>query len=183
MTKEQGPAANGTLDTTGEVDNGNVSRLPLVEAQPAVPDVATLFVGSLLWGADASVLALVLDDDLESPALSAVLGIIRDLAGAGCPHGPQLVADELRRIGALTRPVAGALREATTSGAERLTVRHYGAAVLAESLRRRVDVAGHGLVCAARECPEADLAPMAARCMQRIADCAARLQTLRGETL
>jgi hypothetical protein len=51
-----------------------------------VPDIPTVFVGTLLWSSPAdaaAVLELVADDDLEQPALS---GVSRRPAGPATPR-------------------------------------------------------------------------------------------------
>ncbi|WP_152665540.1 DnaB-like helicase N-terminal domain-containing protein [Mycobacterium sp. UM_Kg1] len=146
------------------------------------PDIATLLVGALLWAPDdgVEVLDLLRDDDVGDPALAVILAAVRDLLGAGMPVGPQLVADELRRTGRFTGLVPGRLRGATTSGAAR-TARPYGAAVAAESLRRKVESAGIALTAAAETAAESDLPPMAKSLLDEIVDAAGRLAQLRGE--
>lgn len=150
------------------------------------PDVAVLFVCALRWsspGEASAVLALVHDDDVERPSDATILAAIRSLDDAGKPCGPQLVFDELQRAGLMNQPVADQLRAAITSGADALAARHYAAAVLADSLRRRVASAGDALTSAARDGAEVDLALLAVRAAQTIADCAGRLALLRGESL
>lgn len=149
------------------------------------PDVDVLFVGALLWSraADATtVLALVVAEDIESPALAVVLGAVRTLAYADKPIGPQVVLDELRRAGKLRGRVADQLKGATTSGADSAAARYYGAAVVSGSLRRRVESAGEALQAMAAAAPECDLAPMVERAATAITDCDRRLTALRGET-
>jgi hypothetical protein len=85
-----------------------------------MPDLPTVFVGTLLWSspeAAAEVLELVADDDLESPALSVLMGTVRRLATAGRPCDAQIVMDELGREGGVHRGIALALMDATASGA------------------------------------------------------------------
>jgi replicative DNA helicase len=127
-------------------------------------------------------LAFVHDDDFESTVLSTVVAAIRRLVLAEKPIGPQMVMDELRRMGELTREVAVQLQAATTSGADSgVPVPHYAAAVVADSLRRRVESAGVALTAAADGMAEADLAPLVHRAAVSVRDCANRLATLRGE--
>lgn len=150
------------------------------------PDVATVLVGALTWalpGEVTDVLALVRDDDVADPATAAVLAAVRTLAGANKPCGPQLVADELRRTGQFNAPVADRLRAATTSGAAACAARHYAAATVAESLRRRVESTGHALISAAPGAAEAEFVPMVTAAASAIIDCAHRLEQLRGESL
>lgn len=148
------------------------------------PDAATLLVSALLWSppsAGADILQLVADDDIADPALAAVLGAVRALVDAGTPPSPQLVADELRRVGNLRGNVADRLRAATTAGAASGAVRQYAAATVAEAFRRRVESVGHALTTAAGTAAEADLAPLVANAAAGIADCAHRLDALRGD--
>jgi replicative DNA helicase len=145
-----------------------------------------VFIGALLFStpADAAdVLHLVRDDDLADPAAAVVVAAVRTLVDAGKPAGPQLILDELRRTGTLRENVAGVLREATTAGACSQAARHYAAAVVAEALRRRVESAGYALSTAADTAAEAELAPMVAGAAAAVADCAHRLEALRGEPL
>jgi len=149
------------------------------------PGVDVLFIGSLLWSGRIEagiVLAFVHDDDFESTVLSIVVAAIRQLVLAEKPIGPQMVMDELRRTGELTRQVAVQLQAATTSGADSgVPVRHYAAPVVADSLRRRVESAGVALTTAADEMAEDDLAPLVQRAAVSVRDCANRLAALRGE--
>lgn len=135
-----------------------------------------------MYGGDAQVLADVRDSDLETAA-AQVLSVVRRLADAGRPRGPQVVLDELRRRGELRPGVADALRNATTCGADPLATRQYGAAVVAESLRRRVESAGAALSVAAQTADEGELTPLVVRAVESVRDCAERLERLRGESL
>jgi replicative DNA helicase len=155
---------------------------PQIQPIGAHPDVDVLLIGALLWSNPNGLLDLIADDDIEDPALAAVLAAIRTLAGAGKPCGPQLVLDELRRRGAVSTTVAEQLVAATTCGADPLAARHYAAAAVAESLRRRVESAGAALVAAGAEVAEADLAPLVGRAAESVLDCARRLVALRGES-
>lgn len=149
------------------------------------PDVATLLVGAVLWAATRAPsllqLNLVHDDDLEDPALATVLATARSLIYARQPHGPQLVADELSRSGRLTKLVASRLQSATTCGADVGALRQYAAAVVAASFRRRIESLGHALSTTANSAAESTLAPLVSNGAKSIADCADRLEQLRGE--
>jgi replicative DNA helicase len=163
---------------------GLMTQVCPVGAHPG-PDA--LLVGALLWSAPAdvaSVLRLVRDDDVENPALAEVLAAVRSLNEAHKPHGPQLVLDELRRTARLMRHngVAGQLQAATTSGADASAAWSYGAAVVAGSLRRRIDSAGIAFQTAASEAAESDLAEHVWVWSSAIAECAGRLRQLRGES-
>ena len=166
----------------GDVDTLGSTLIPPVG--PHVP-IDVLLVGALMWGSCSvrDVLALVRDDDIENAALAAVLAAVRTLAGSGKTTAPQLVLDQLRRRGSVDQTVADALRSATTSGAAPEAARHYASAVVADSLRRRVESGGYALTAAAVESAETDLPRFAESVAQSIADCAARLQALRGEHL
>ncbi|MBZ4558590.1 hypothetical protein GBO17_14255 [Mycobacterium avium subsp. hominissuis] len=149
-----------------------------------MPDVEVVFVGTLLWSAPAdvaAVLELVADDDFSSPALSVLVGTVRRLAAAGQPCDAQVVLDELSRAGGLHRGMALALTDATTTGAVPQAARFYAAAVVARSLRRRVESAGHALVEAAHISAERDLTTLISRATVSVLDCAGRLAELRGD--
>lgn len=158
------------------------ARTPL----PAVgqtPDLETVFVGTLLWSSPtdaAAVLELVADDDLESPALSVLVATIRHLATSGHPCDAQVVLDELGRAGSVHQGIALALMDATASGAMPESARFYAAAVVARSLRRKIESAGHALVEAASESAECNLAAIVSRATVFCLDCAGRLAELRG---
>ena len=62
-------------------------------------------------------------------------------------------------------------------------VAQYAAAVVGESLRRRVESAGHALKAMAQAAPESDLRPMVDLAVNAISDCDLRLRTLRGDPL
>jgi hypothetical protein len=186
--REGRPGGNTNAETAHEPASRATATIPPRGTQiPPVgphPDVDVLFVGSLLWSTPAyaaEVLAFVLDDDIESPTLAIVLGAVRTLAYAGKPVGPQLVLDELRRFSAIRGDVAEQLKTATTSGADPGAARFYAAAVVADSLRRRVASAGVALTDTARGSAEADLAPLVTRAATACTDCAERLRHLRGD--
>ncbi len=142
------------------------------------------FVGSLLWGARTEVLALVADDDIDSPALADLLCAIRRRGKV--ISTPALALDEWQKAGVLSQLQWNALINATTSGAEPFAVHEYAAAVVAGSLRRRVKSAGHQghqLLAAADDCPETDLVRVTQAAVNPIIDCADRLASIRGEPL
>jgi hypothetical protein len=158
----------------------SVGQIPPIGPEPGVAD---LLVGALMYSTvaeAAAVLALVKDEDIDPP-LSTVLSAIRRLAVGRITPSPQLVLDELRRTGELTRQVAVTLMAATTTGACSPAARHYAAAVVAESLRRQVESFGAALTAAAASAAEIDLAPLAGRAATAVAGCAWRLDQLRGE--
>lgn len=152
------------------------------------PSADVMFVGALLWApyADAeAVLNLVHDDDLESVALAEVLAAIRRLVGAGKAHAAQMVLDELTRTGRVHahNGVAGQLQAALTSGAVGEMAWDVGGAVVARSLRRRVDAAGVALQQAARDASETELSCQVSTLARTIGDCTLRLARLRGDAL
>lgn len=145
------------------------------------PDTATLLVGALLWARPdeaSSILPLVADDDLDSPALATVLAAMRRMPG---PYGPQLVEAELLRAGELEPLVAAELRDAVTAGASTVAARQYAAAVVAAAFRRRVESFGHALVEAAVDAAEAEVSALVTRCATQLASAANRLTQLRGD--
>jgi replicative DNA helicase len=148
------------------------------------PGVAELLAGSLLYSSAAeaeAVLALVRDDDITDEPLRIIVSSVRALVSRGAPTGPQLVLDELKRTGRLTRQVATVLAAITTTGACPNAAQSYAAATVAESLRRKVESAGHALTDAAFAAAEADLAPLAEKAAKSALDCAERLALLRGD--
>lgn len=147
------------------------------------PTASNCLLGALMFAElpeVTAVLGWVTDDDLDAPE-STVLAAVRTLAGRGVSPVPQLLADELRRTGRLARPVAAVLPVATTSGACSQSARHYAAAVVADSLRRRVESFGNALSAAAYTAAEVDLAPLVAQAAKTVTDCSRRLELLRGE--
>lgn len=149
-----------------------------------LPSAGVLFIGSLLYAAPrqaADVLALVQDDDMATSALSVVLGAVRGLVCAGKAAGPQLVHDAIQREGTLKRFALKDLQDAVTSGAVPDMAMSYGAAVVSNALRRRIESLGAALTTAADESPESALAPMVNRAAESIGSCARRLELLRGE--
>lgn len=160
---------------------GVAGQLPPVGPPPAAE---LLLVGALLWATPAvdpgPVLALVADEDVADPALAAVLKVIRSMVYAREPVGPVLVLDQLRRGGEPSKAVADRLLQATAAGAVPFALRGYAAAVVAGSLRRRVESAGAALTAAAAEVAEVDLGPLAERAAAGVVDCGERLAKLRG---
>lgn len=158
-----------------------IAQLPPVGP---MPDAETLLLSALLWPRPDSdpgpVLALVLDDDVADPALCEVLKVARSLIYARQPVSPVVVRDELRRGGEPSKAVDDRLLIATTAGAVPEALRAYACAVVAASLRRRVESAGHALADAAESMAESDLGPLAERAAAGIANCAVRLAELRG---
>lgn len=178
--RERRPGGNRAADHQS-ADCASLRQIPPVGSTPAL-DVC--LVGALLYAspsAASGVLRLVLDDDIEKPALATVLAAIRRLMAADKPAGPQLVFDELRRAGELTVAVADQLRAAVGCGAADLAAQDYGAAVVAGSLRRRMASVGHAITEAAQSAAEHDLSPMVASAAVSVSYAAHRLAELRGE--
>lgn len=148
------------------------------------PNVSILLLGALMWSephAADEVLAQVADADMPTTATELVLVAVRRLVAAGTPPGPELVHDDIVRVGELSSDVAKAIRDATTSGAAPNALRQYAAAVVAQALRRYVESAGNALVTAADEAPEHALAQTVLAASTRCLNCAKRLRVLRGE--
>jgi hypothetical protein len=149
----------------------------------AMPTEVECFIGALMYGSvdeARAVLGYVLDDDLDHPART-VLSSIRTLCGRGVIPSPQLVSDDLRRRGKLTRSVAAWLATTATTGACASAARHYASACLATSFRRQVESFSAALPTAASTGSEVDVAHIAEQAATRIAATYARLQHLRGD--
>jgi hypothetical protein len=156
------------------------AQIPAVGPTPLIAEV---FVGSLLFATVAEVrdvLRFVEDSDLDDPA-ATVLAAVRSLALRNAPPSPQLVSDDLRRRGKLTRSVAVWLNGATTSGACSAAARNYAAVVVAEAFRKRVESFGNALTSMSFTAPEADVAAIVERAAAGIRGVAARLTELRGD--
>jgi replicative DNA helicase len=149
------------------------------------PDIGIIFLGGCIWGHRVEVdlvLNQVHDTDFLDATVGIVIGAVRALIETNKPLGPQMVLDELRRTGSLDKHTAAILQTATTSGADTdLPLRHYGAAVVSDSLRRRVSNAGANLSTAAMESSENELGHIVSSAATSIYDCIARLQHLRGD--
>lgn len=109
------------------------------------------------------------------------LATVREMLAAGTLVSPQLVLDRLNQAG-VHRPVHAALIAAATAGGYPEAVRDYAAAVVAGSLRRRVESDGTAMVEAAQVCSEADLPVLVANIAATVSAIAARLATLRDVT-
>ena len=154
-----------------------------IDSVGTTPTITELFVGALMFSTSAEVrdvLRFVEDLDVDEPA-QTVLAAVRALALRGTPPSPQLVGDDLRRRGKLTRSVAVWLQNATTSGACATAARDYAAAVVAEAFRNRVESFGSGLASTAVSASEADVAALVERAACGIRAVAARLAELRSE--
>jgi hypothetical protein len=147
------------------------------------PLIAELFVGALMYSTVAevrAVLRFVEDADVDEPA-ATVLASVRALALRGTPPSPQLVNDDLRRRGKLTRSTAVWLNGATTSGACDSAARNYAAAVVAESFRNRVESFGTALTSMSASASEVEVGQLVERVAAGISGVAARLAELRGD--
>ncbi|WP_163722597.1 hypothetical protein [Mycolicibacterium psychrotolerans] len=125
---------------------------------------------------------LVVDDDLDPPA-DRIVATIRQMGTDGRAVSPATVSDQLMRRPANgpTTAVLAALRDATTRRVCPEAARDLGAAVVARSLRRRIESAGHAMQSAAYAENETDLVPMVAHIAASVAECGHRLALLRGE--
>lgn len=179
---------NHNVTAPSECGGGTVPPTP-DRAAAAVPPVGPLsgaelaLVGALLWAAPADydgALALVRPDDFESCAVATVFDTIRRLAESGRAHSPELVLDELRRVGRLTPELARVLASAATCGASPGACRQLAAAVVAGAWRRRVESAGRALADAADTSAEPALVALVERAVAAIRATAARLEKLRG---
>lgn len=134
------------------------------------PTVADLFVGALLFSTSAEVLevARFVDvEDVDEPG-QAVLESVVALARRGVPPSSQLVLDDLKRCGKLTRTRGLWLASATASGACASAARAYAAAVVAESLRRQTESLGQALVSASASYSEVEIAKLAETVSSRL---------------
>lgn len=142
-----------------------------------------LFVGALMFSTVAEVREvahLVEPGDFDEPA-ATVFSAVAGLAARGVPPSPQLVADDLKRRGLLTRRRAVWLHSAVVSGACSSAAYSYAAAVVSESLRRQAESFGQALVSVADTAAEDDVATLAGQAATRIRVVAERLEKLRGE--
>jgi replicative DNA helicase len=156
-----------------------VSQIAPVGVAPGIDE---LFVGALMYstvGDVREVARLVERSDFDEPA-AAVFSAIVGLATRGVPPSPQLVADDLKRCGKLTRSRATWLASATTSGSCAPAARNYAAAVVANSLRRQAESFGAALISAAAEASEQEVQQLAEQASKRIRYTAGRLAELRG---
>ncbi|MBB2770553.1 UNVERIFIED_ORG: hypothetical protein GGE11_001448 [Mycolicibacterium obuense] len=159
-----------------------------IRAVGTLPDTETLFVGALLWSlpADAaSVLDLVTDEDISSPALRTLVTVAREMVGAARPYTPAAVLDQLERRNGPRLAVRKALNDCLTSGAacSPEALRDYAAATVSSALRRCIESGGYALQRAAERAAEGELTAIAAGLASTAQGIATRLETLRGEEL
>lgn len=154
-----------------------------IKAVGPTPLIVEMFIGSLMYSTVTEVrdvLRFVEDTDVDEPA-TAVLGAVRALALRGTPPGPQLVSDELRRRGRLTRTVGVWLSGATASGACASAAKSYAGAVVAQAFRRDVESYGAALTSMSASASEVDVAATVERAASKIRSIAGRLAELRGD--
>ncbi|OFJ55175.1 DnaB-like helicase N-terminal domain-containing protein [Mycolicibacterium grossiae] len=151
------------------------------------PDADVLFIGALLWAKarfEARLMVRTIrEEDFEKPSVAAVFAAITTLIeDESKPYGPQLVLDELRRSGTFDPNVSRHLQDATTSGVDTgAPLRHYAAAMLANTFRRRVESLGTALIQTAPYASEDELAHVVETGASSVNDCLARLRQMRGE--
>ena len=141
------------------------------------PTIAELFIGSLMYSTVAevrSVLRFVEDSDVDEPA-ATVLAAVRALALRGTPPGPQLVHDDLKRRGKLTRSTGVWLNSATTSGACSSAAASYAGALVAESFRATTESFGHALTSMSETASEIEIGALVENAVARIRGIGARL--------
>jgi hypothetical protein len=147
------------------------------------PTVADLFVGALLYSTVAEVLEVVRYvnlEDIDEPG-QAVFESVVALARRAIPPSSQLVLDDIKRRGKLTRTRGLWLASATASGACASAARAYAAALVAESLRRQTESLGHALVTASATYSEVEISKLAETGLTRLRYVAGRLTELRGD--
>jgi hypothetical protein len=147
------------------------------------PTVADLFVGALLYSTVAEVLEVVryVDiEDIDEPG-QAVFESVVALARRAIPPSSQLVLDDLKRRGKLTRTRGLWLASATASGACASAARAYAAALVNESLRREAESLGQALISASESYSEVELAKLGEIVSTRLGYIAGRLTELRGD--
>lgn len=182
MRREGRPGGGSTETETAYQPATATGQSSQISSIGPDPGIAEMFLGALLYSSTVeagAVLLLVQDSDVDHP-WTGVLAAIRSLVVRDAPPSPVLVADELRRTGSYSRRVAVALTAATTTGACASAARHYAGAVLAETLRKRVESCGAALRFAAETAPEVDLLPLTLRAAEQVRDVAQRLAQLRG---
>jgi replicative DNA helicase len=148
------------------------------------PTLADLFVGSLLFSTPGEVneVARFVDvEDIEPEAGQVVYASIVALARRGVPPSSQLVMDDVKRLGRLTRTRGVWLASATTSGACASAARSYAAALIAESLRRQAESMGQALISASESYSEVELAKLGEIVSSKLGTIAGRLAELRGD--
>jgi replicative DNA helicase len=156
-----------------------------IRAIGPTPTLADLFVGSLLFSTPAEVLEVarfVVIEDIEPEPGQTVYSSVLALARRAVPPSSQLVLDDLKRRGQLTRTRGLWLASATTSGACASAARAYAAAILAESLRRQAESMGQALISASESYSEVELAKLGGIVSTRLGYIAGRLTELRGES-
>ena len=148
------------------------------------PTVPHLLLAALMFSTPSEVLDVAEHleaDDFVEPARAVFESVIR-LASQSTPPSCELVFDDLRRHGKLTRQRGTWLASAMPSGACSTTARQYAAALVAETLRRQTESFGAALRKAAEAAAEIEVARLADTAASRIRATSKRLASLRGET-
>jgi replicative DNA helicase len=156
-----------------------------IRAIGPTPTLADLFIGALMYSTIAEVIEVVrfVDaKDIEPEPGQVVFESVAALARRGVPPSSQLVLDDLKRRGKITRSTGLWLASATTSGACASAARSYAAALLAESLRRQAESMGQALISASESYSEVELAKLGEIVTERLGYIAGRLTELRGES-
>lgn len=140
---------------------------PLSRVRPVgvqFPSSEMMLIGALLYANPAdrlTVVSTVTDDDLESPSLRKLLGLVRDRARGICEVDATLIADDALRSGRLVGEqgalLSKALSDATTCAASGEAVISYAAAVVGEAYRRRYESLGTALAELSSSLPEHEL--------------------------
>jgi replicative DNA helicase len=154
-----------------------------IRAVGPTPSLADLYVGALLFSTPAEVLevARYVDvEDIDEPGQTVYSSVVA-LARRAVPPSSQLVLDDLKRQGKLTRTRGLWLASATASGACASAARAYAAAVVAESLRRQTESLGQALVSASERYSEVEISKLAETVSSRLRYIAGRLTELRGD--
>ncbi|MFC8181599.1 DnaB-like helicase N-terminal domain-containing protein [Rhodococcus sp. NPDC057297] len=131
-------------------------------------DPEALLLCALMWsyhpGADAPdaarITATLTAHDFEDYAHGRLFAVIAELVEQGRPFDVPSVAAALVRSGAAGQkdgPLRGRLVNIATLGAFPLAATHHADIVLSQSYRRSFLAAGHSIITAAEELPEADL--------------------------
>lgn len=154
---------------------------------PAVgplPPVDELLVCALLYSPSPAVVQIAeyIDPpiDLDEHARRTFCAAV-ELARQDNSPAPQLVLDELRRVGRLDRRTTCWLTAAATSGAPPESARRYAAIVVSDSLRRQINSWGMALIHAADNAAEDEIQTIIDRFAHSIAATFARLAALRGD--
>lgn len=164
-------------------------------AQPSVrpigdqcPNAELSLIGAMLWASTAdisTVATLVTPNDFADVFLTDVFNAIESNAFNG-QTGPVAILDSLKRdallVGERGETIKKRVVDATTSGADEFAVKHYAAAVVADSYRRAFRALADGLT-GSDGLPEDALLPYLTEHVGRISAHGARLASLRDGAL